>query len=239
MKPPLRLQPWQWGLRARLGVALTLFRGDAAALGATVENIVQSHRVQTSDLAGARAGRDRFEVLSMAADKIREMPGLAMEFGVFQGITLRHIAHAIGPDRHAVGFDTFEGLPENWAELPKGTFKTQMPSFDGVPNVSLEVGRIESTLPAFLAKAPREIALVHIDCPYYAINIVILEAVLPFMADGSVVVFDEYYGYASYEEHEFRAWKEIRERFGITAVPFGYSSRSAGFQVTRNPRHSR
>lgn len=234
------LRPWQWGLPARLGWALLTRPGGTDHLADVVEHIVRSHRVQTTDLAGGAKGEDRFDVLSMAAEKTRPLAGWAMEFGVFQGVTLRHLAGQIGPGRGIVGFDTFEGLPDDWGQLlPKGTFATSMPSLEGFPNAQLRVGRIEETLPKFLAGDPQPVPLVHIDCPYYGINVFILEHLLPRMPEGSVVVFDEYYGFPSYEEHEFRAWAEIRARFELATRPLAYSSRSAAFEILRNPRCAR
>lgn len=235
----LHFRPWRWSLRARLRWAAVFCRGDAERLAQVAEHIIQSHRVQTSDLAGAQKGRDRFHVLSRAAEKTGVMRGMVLEFGVFQGMTLRHIAKAIGPDRRVTGFDTFEGLPDDWGQLlPKGTFATGVPSLEGYPNVDLEVGRIEHTLPAFLAKNHQPISMVHIDVPYYGSNVFILEHVLPRMPERSIVVFDEYYGYPSYEDHEFRAWSEIRARLKLVATPVAYSSRSAAFELARNPQYS-
>ncbi len=234
----LHIRPWRWSLHARLRWA-TVFCRDAARLAQVSEHILQSHHVQTTDLAGGRKGSDRFDVLSIAAEQTRRLPGRVMEFGVFQGITLRHIARSIGPNRHVTGFDTFQGLPDDWGQLlEKGTFATPVPSLEGHPNASLEVGRIETTLPAFLSKHPEPVSLLHIDVPYYGINVFILEHLLPRMPEGSVVVFDEYYGYPSYGDHEFRAWAEIRQRFDLVAPPLAYSSRSAAFTLARNPQYS-
>jgi hypothetical protein len=234
-----RVNAWRWPLRARLLWASLAYRGSAEQLAKVTGHILQSHHVQNSDLAGARKGRDRFDVLSMAAAQTRSLPGMAMEFGVFQGITLRHIARAIAPQRRVTGFDTFEGLPDDWGDLlAKGTFATSMPSLEGLSNVALEVGRIEDTLPKYLSEHRPTISLVHSDCPYYEINVFILEHVLPCMPEGSVVVFDEYYGYPSYELYEFRAWSEIRQRLKLATSPMAYSSRSAAFRIERNPLHA-
>ena len=79
---------------------------------------------------------------------------MAMEFGVFEGITLRHIARAIAPERRVTGFDTFDGLPDDWGDLlAKGTFATAMPSFEGLSNVALEVGRIDAAEVSIAASA--------------------------------------------------------------------------------------
>jgi Methyltransferase domain len=236
--PKFQWKPWRWKLRSRLLWALFRYGGSSEALSEVAGHILESYRVQTGDLKGGCKAKDRFDALSIAAEQTRSVAGLAMEFGVFQGITLRHIAKAIGPNRRVIGFDTFEGLPDDWgALLQKGTFATNRPSFDGFPNVSLEVGRIENTLPKYLECNSQPISLIHIDCPYYEINVFILERVLPLMPPNSVVVFDEYYGYPSYEDHEFKAWSEIRARFNLVAVPIAYSSRSAAFRLERNPQN--
>ena len=198
-----RLRPWRWNLPARLLWALVRYGHDAEKLSSVVDHILQSYRVQTTDLKWARKAKDRFDALSIAAGQTRAVAGIAMEFGVF-----------------------------------KGTFATKVPSFEDQKNISLEVGRIEVTLPEFLRRAPQPISLVHIDCPFYDINILILERGLPFMAPGSVVVFDEYYGYLTYEDHEFKAWLEMRSRFELGVVPIAYSSRSAGFLIEHNPRYA-
>lgn len=235
----LHIRPWRWSLRARLLWVTVSCWNDSKYFAQIIEHIIQSYRVQTSDLAGAQKARDRFHVLSIAVEKTRPLLGRAMEFGVFEGVTLRHIAKEIGPSCHVTGFDTFKGLPEDWGRLlEKGTFATAIPSLAGCSNAGLEVGRIEDTLPVFLANNDKPVSLIHIDCPYYAINMFILEHVLPHMPEQSVVVFDEYYGYPSYEDHEFRAWSEIRERFNLVVRPVAYSSRSAAFELVRNPQYS-
>jgi hypothetical protein len=50
-------------------------------------------------------------------------PGLALEFGVATGTTLKIIADAVAHDRTVAGFDSFTGLPEAWRSgFPAGEF---------------------------------------------------------------------------------------------------------------------
>jgi len=234
----LGIRPWRWSLRMRLFWALLSCRGNDQRMAEMADHIIRSYKIQTSDLSGATAARDRFHVLSLAADATGSIAGNALEFGVYKGITLKHIAKHIGPDRRITGFDTFEGLPEDWGDLlSKGTFATDKPMFEGYSNIDLEVGRIEETLPAYLKVNDHPISLVHIDCPYYEINVFILERVLQYLYSGSIIIFDEYYGYPSFEDHEFRAWSEIREQFDLKVKAFAYSNRSAAFLIVQNPLH--
>ena len=232
----LQLNAWKWSLSRRLLLAIIRSRGNADKLFEIVQHVLQSHQVQSHDLAGAIKAGDRFDVLSTAAQKTRNIQGNAMEFGVFQGVTLKHIARAVSPGRQVIGFDTFEGLPDDWGDLlEKGTFATEVPSLIDYPNATLQIGRIEETLPTFLKKEREPVSLLHIDCPYYEINMFILEHVLPFMPSQSIIVFDEFYGYPSFEMHEYRAWTETCDRFNLEILPISYSSRSAAFKLECNP----
>ena len=56
--------------------------------------------------------QDAYGVLSYAA-RLAPDDGLIVEFGVRTGKTINHIANAF-PDRRVFGFDSFEGLPEDW-----------------------------------------------------------------------------------------------------------------------------
>lgn len=74
--------------------------------------------------------------------------GMALEFGVYQGRTLKVIAEA---RRHqqVFGFDSFQGLPEDWrSNIPAGTFATrQLPDVVGA---ELVVGWFSDTVADFL-----------------------------------------------------------------------------------------
>lgn len=95
--------------------------------------------------------------------------GLALEFGVGTGGTLRLIAEKGRSFARVVGFDSFNGLPENWIpEWPQGSFTTHgvIPRIEGAEIVA---GLFDKTLPSFLSSLPPQapsasIKLVHIDC---------------------------------------------------------------------------
>lgn len=229
----LPLRPWQWGLRSRALWASLFCWGGRYPLADVLRNILDSDRVRETELAGAAMLADRGAVLRFALESCRPVEGAAIEFGVWRGETLRLIARAAGPSREVVGFDSFEGLPDDWGKLlPKGHFRTSVPDFASEPNVRLEIGRIEDTLPRFLERESGPFALVHIDCDLYNTTRFVLERVLPRMPRGAVLVFDEYYGYPSYADHEHRAWREVRERTAVAARPLAFSSHSCAYEIT-------
>lgn len=138
--------------------------------------------------------------------------GLALEFGVYSGRTLKIISAARG-GRNVHGFDSFEGLPEAWrAGFPAGTFDVE--ALPDVPGAELVVGWFDATLPGFLAAHPGPVTFLHLDADLYSSTRIVLDLVGQRLQAGSVVVFDEYFNYPGWEAHEHRAWLEYVARTG-------------------------
>lgn len=146
---------------------------------------------------------------------LRESPaeGLALEFGVASGTTLRIIAAERGA-RRVVGFDSFEGLPEPW-RLGFDTGAFAMPAPPDVGEAELVVGWFSDVLPGFVEQNPGDVAFLHVDCDIYSSTRTVLEHVGPRLVEGSVVLFDEYYNYPGWQEHEYRAWREWADAHGV------------------------
>lgn len=144
--------------------------------------------------------------------------GLALEFGVYSGTTLKIIARA--RDGEVYGFDSFEGLPENWrAGFDTGAFDVTTPP--DVPGAELVVGWFDDTLPGFLGAHPGQVDFLHIDSDLYRSAATVLEHVGPRLGPDSVVVFDEFFNYSGWRDHEARAWQEY---VATHDVPFRYEA---------------
>lgn len=159
-------------------------------------------------LRTAQACSSRHEVLDVA---LRHLPahGLVCEFGVFEAESINYIAGHM-PDRLVFGFDSFEGLPERWRTgFDPGAFSTKGRLPQVRPNVTLLKGWFDATLPAFAAEHAGPVALLHIDCDLYSSTVCVLEHLGGRLAPGSVLVFDEFFNYAGWEEHEFQAFSEF------------------------------
>jgi predicted O-methyltransferase YrrM len=166
---------------------------------------------------------DKFEHLTFALKQAP--PGLALEFGVFKGTTINHMAK-LAPGRRFYGFDSFTGLPEVWA----GSRYSEV-NFDrkgrkpAVPaNVTLIEGWFDATLPGFLARESGDIGFVHVDCDLYSSTKTVLDLSAPRLAPGAVVVFDEFFNYKGFEQHEYKAFFEFAERFDVAYRFVGYSA---------------
>lgn len=136
--------------------------------------------------------------------------GLVLEFGVATGNTTNIIANASN-GRTVHGFDSFEGLPEDWSGHveTRGAFsqKGNLPKV--VNNVILHKGWFSDSLPDFLEKNQDKIAFLHIDCDLYSSTQDVLSLLKDRLQIGTVIEFDEYFNYPNWQQHEYRAWQEF------------------------------
>jgi len=169
--------------------------------------------------------------------------GWAVEFGVYSGYSLGIIA-AYMP---VIGFDSFEGLPEDWRDgFPEGAFavpKQRVMEFLGGgetvvseemilphhPNAMIVPGWFEDTAPSFPFPP---LGLVHIDCDLYSSTVTALDAVLPHIEPGTVIVFDEYHGYDGWEQHEAKAWGEFIERHRVIYTTVAEGEQEMAFAIS-------
>lgn len=159
-------------------------------------------------MAGAMMCRDRFALLRFAL-RAATLPGLVLEFGVEKGASLRVLANAHPGEVH--GFDSFQGLPENWTGTfeEKGKFdrRGRLPRLPA--NARLHVGWFADTLPRFLAAHPGDASFIHIDCDIYQSTKTVFDHLGPRIKPGTIIVFDEYFNYPAWREHEYKAFQEF------------------------------
>ena len=138
--------------------------------------------------------------------------GYILEFGVATGRSIRHWAKLF-PTHDIWGFDGFEGIYEPWNGLPAGHFAQKLPN---VPhNVKLVVGRFDATLPDWTKKHKGFASLIHVDCDLYSATKDVFANLKPYIRSGTIIVFDEYWNYPTWQEHEYLAWKEEK-------IPYEY-----------------
>jgi predicted O-methyltransferase YrrM len=166
---------------------------------------------------------DRLDLLKFALSRA-PADGLVLEFGVEKGASLRHLASLTPRTVH--GFDSFEGLPGDWSgtKEAKGAFdlKGRLPKIPA--NAQLHVGWFDATLPPFLAADPSPCALIHIDCDIYISTVAVFTALKSRIQPGTVIVFDEYYNYPGWRNHEFKAFAEFIAATGLTYRYLGFSA---------------
>ena len=152
---------------------------------------------------------NRQELYTALARDIADERVLYLEFGVFQGASLRAWSQLLkNPQSELHGFDSFEGLPEGWnAYNPQGKFHTNgaLPHFDDA-RVVLHQGWFNETLPEFTLPA-RDRLFVHIDADLYSSARYVLETLEDAIHPGTILLFDEFYD----QMNELRAFSEFLE----------------------------
>ena len=133
--------------------------------------------------------------------------GMYLEFGVNYGSSIRFIASKT--DHVVHGFDSFEGIPEDWGSEKKGSYSTfgQLP--DVPENVILHKGWFSDTLPEFVKANDESLAFANIDCDLYSSTKDVFDAIGDRIDTDAVLIFDEYLMVEDWKDHEFKAFQEF------------------------------
>ena len=159
--------------------------------------------------------------------------GQVLEFGTATGRTLNQFAYWL-PQHKIVGFDSWQGLPEPFNDLPAGHFAQELPKvaancelvqgwFGGRPPQD-QSHIAEYTAEGFARTNSQPLALLHIDADLYSSTKIVLDAFARHIVSGTVILFNEYWNHATWRKHEYRAWQEHVQQHGIRYEYIGYAS---------------
>lgn len=141
--------------------------------------------------------------------------------------------------RHAmrfIGFDTFEGMPPlneldaTYGMFEEGSFKTTIDlcrekiRAAGIPpeKTRLVQGRFETSLNVRTAEELelKAVSVAHIDCDLYSSALQALDFITPYLQDGSILIFDEWYHYKGNpslgEQRAFHEWAAKNPQLTLT-----------------------
>jgi hypothetical protein len=166
--------------------------------------------------------------------------GVNIELGVYNGVTISCLATA-RPDLEFHGFDSFEGLPEDWdmgQKHVKGKAFDRQGELPEVPdNVKLYKGWFNETLPDFIFDSSFPISFLHVDCDIYSSTDYSLNLLNDKIVPGTIIRFDELccwrhvFGeasprnsanrvlYTTWRDHEWKAMNEWLEKYDRKVVP--------------------
>lgn len=168
----------------------------------------------------------------VALENAKLSGGLFIELGVWNGYSISHLAKR-KPSVQFFGFDSFEGLAEDWSGTPavKGTF-SRGGNLPKVPaNVELIPGWFEDTLPRFTESHNGPLAFLHLDADTYESTKLALDVFAPWIVAGTVLVFDEHHGYPNWRNGEFRAWNEFVEERKTSFQYLAFSEQQAVIEI--------
>jgi tetratricopeptide (TPR) repeat protein len=168
---------------------------------------IKSHRTQNT------------RIFSLTFDSLRyafscaNNTGMILEFGVRYGTTINFIASLT--DKGVDGFDSFEGIPEQWKTEQKGRYTTYGELPPVYSNVTLHQGWFDKTLPGFCAGNTSPVRFMNIDCDLYSSTRIVFEQLGSRIKSGTVIVFDEYICNPQWQDDEFRAFQEHVKKYNL------------------------
>lgn len=215
-------------LVSRIGYLFYPFRNFFLFLSNLSELTAWIHRnnklVQQNDFYTAKRNYSkRINGFDFIVDKyqLTNVPVTYFEFGVASGVSfewwLEHLKHQ---DSRFWGFDTFEGLPEDWGLFfKKGAMAHNMKEiaddrhtfFKGIFQDTLNKALNENR--ALLEQQRRKVIL--LDADLFSSTIFVLSQLYPFLQKGDLIIFDEY----NVPNHEFFAMKIFQESFYVKFKP--------------------
>jgi len=202
-------QPWY---RFLLGVLLDQ-TGDTEGSRKMLDGLGNEHYLGARDgwayvkekrTADTRIFSSTRETLLYGLEQARA-DGLVVELGVRYGISTRWLAEKASTVH---GFDSFQGLPEEWHVLAKGAYSTHGEQPHVPANVKLHVGWFDATLPVFLKETAGPLRFANVDCDLYSSTKIGLDELAPRIGPGTVLVFDEYIVNDRWREDEYKAFQE-------------------------------
>ena len=156
--------------------------------------------------------------------------GHYVEFGVYEGKSINYLA-SLNKNITFHGFDSFEGLPEQWfmghKVIEKGHFAvSELPKV--VPNVVLHEGWFEDTIPVWKKDHKRHISFINIDCDLYKSTKTVLELLNNQIVESTLIRFDDLLpspisAYPKWEEGEWKALVEWCKNYDREVVPLARS----------------
>ena len=142
-----------------------------------------------------------------------------IEFGVSAGHSIRWWVERINhPGSNFYGFDTFEGLPENWGTFRKGDMVSNIPQIDD-HRVHFFKGLFQDTVPSFVREKDlnQRKKIIHLDADLFSSTLYALTSLAPCLKAGDILFFDEF----NVPSHEFRAFKIFSESFYVKTKLLG------------------
>ena len=167
----------------------------------------------------------RFELYADIQSKVlAEEPIDYLEFGVRYGDSLfKWSSLNTHADSRFIGFDSFEGIPEDWVSVTGESKKGAM-SVGGIvpqtsdPRIRFVKGWFNETLRPFLRDfTPRSRVIIHNDGDLFSSTLYTLATLDPILRPGSILIFDEF----ANPLHEWRAFHDYLSAFGRSCKALG------------------
>jgi len=98
-------------------------------------------------------------------------------------------------------------------------------------NVLLHKSYFEASLPRWLSDYPDRVAFMHLDCDLYSSTKVVLNLLAPRLAPGTAILFDEYFNYPNWEQHEFKAFQEFVSEHRVSYTYLAFARQQVAVRI--------
>ena len=151
------------------------------------------------------------------------------EFGVWRGEAFKYLIKTL---KRGFGFDTFEGLPEDWHHESAGTYSSNgnIPEIEGGEFI---VGNFDVTLEPFFS-IPRPMAsIINFDADLYSSTLCALNFSKPVIDQHTILIFDEFIMNENWENDEYKALIEFCENngCGYELLAISFTTKQAAFRL--------
>lgn len=156
---------------------------------------------------------DRYKLYQFIIDnEIYNDPINYLEFGVSDGDTIKWWANYLkNQNTRFYGFDTFQGLPEDWGVYKKGAFSNNgiIPLIDD-ERIKFYKGLFQETLyKGLLEINNNQKNVILLDADLYSSTLYVLTTIAPYLKKNDIIIFDEFLA----PQHEFLAYRNFCESF--------------------------
>jgi O-methyltransferase len=173
--------------------------------------------------------KHRHELIATLAEPVSQKEVLYLEFGVWTGDSMRQWSALLRNSASRLhGFDSFQGLPEEWDHhggytLGKAHFSTQgkTPQIQD-SRVKFFKGWFEETLPTYeFIESP--ILVIFMDADLYSSTSFVLKTLQRHIKVGTIIYFDEFWD-------RYQELKAFDEFLAETALSFELLGATYGFR---------
>jgi Macrocin-O-methyltransferase (TylF) len=164
------------------------------------------HWMKWNGFNGAQRLGNRFDVFDVVLREVADKKVLYLEFGVYRGESIRFWSEGLrNPESCLHGFDSFEGLPEEWGSMKQGSFDVggtipQLPD----KRVKFFKGWFDQVLPSYVLPE-HDVLVINMDADLYSSTLYVLRHLRKYIRPGVFIYFDELHT----PDHEPRAFGEF------------------------------
>jgi hypothetical protein len=134
----------------------------------------------------------RIQILHEEMERVRYLPGIVAEIGVFQGATSLMI-HNFFRNQSMHVYDTFSGIPESeeTCKFTKGYFSCPIENVQRVLGYNTVVYHV-GVFPESFHEHEQNFVFVHSDTDTYTGTLATLNVMFPSLIKGGIIVLDDY-----------------------------------------------